>query len=66
LVKLQSAGRTYIAKMRLKKIKEEKLKTIFSAERSRSESFLKGDAYRANLNIKPFVLTDEEILTVIN
>mmetsp|Transcript_12616 Transcript_12616/g.9147 ORF Transcript_12616/g.9147 Transcript_12616/m.9147 type:complete len:80 (+) Transcript_12616:93-332(+) len=56
----------YIAKKELKKIKMEKLKTIFSTERSRSESFLKGDAYRANLNVKPFVLTDEEILQVIN
>ena len=30
LVKIQAAGRAYIARRKLRKIKEEKLKTIFS------------------------------------
>ena len=34
-------------------------------ERSRSESFVKGgEAYKANLNMKPFIMTEEEIMEV--
>jgi len=58
LVKIQSAGRSYLARKKLRKIKQDKLKTIFSiylkilnisnigVERARTESYMRGDPLR--------------------
>ena len=75
LVKIQALVRTFLAKRRLGRIRTDKLKAIFSiylssnftgAERARTESFITGDPLRAQLMQRPFILTEDQILKVIN